>query len=432
MSSVAILALFGVTACTVADYQENIGDVAMTADEFIDSINQFDEKITALRDDQWWRDITTEKAELCVPDDECLAEGSGCNLGVLHLKGEGNRNCKPFLPTSIIDPGIKKDLSGLRIYVKNLQAVVDADTVTKVTNSANAVLECLQPFVDASKDSAEPAEQCVQAVIDADTTDDKVTDIAKSAQECLRSLVVASEDSANAILECLRPFVEASFVDASKDSVKAIQVLLPLFGASDGGASAAQGLLPFGGASSDVGASAAQGLLPFIGASSDGGTSAAQVLLPLVGVTTGSASAVPGGWIVEAIKPFVDLVTWITEQYVRCAKVQALKQATATAQPFIDEMRNFDGKIIDGMEPEDVARSWEEFETMRNIYDESVSKSWKVDEYVEAAEKFDAILSAKKSLTIQLHNLFNAYERLDSELNDACVVVSQDIAPHAR
>jgi hypothetical protein len=85
------------------------------------------------------------------------SESEGCRL---EIRRRGIAEHKQFPPTSVI-PNSKAALAGLRAYVTNLQRIVAADTVNKVTTSANAALGSL---MNIEKAIAEPGVETAGSV----------------------------------------------------------------------------------------------------------------------------------------------------------------------------------------------------------------------------------------------------------------------------
>ena len=133
---IAAIALLTVVACTVADYQKPIGDMATGVNQSIAAIHELDAEITALRDARWRKDIVAGEATLNVLGGTCSAGKSSCELAIRY---RGETEEKSFPPTSVI-PKAEIGLAGLKTYVENLQAIVDADMTSKVAASANAAL----------------------------------------------------------------------------------------------------------------------------------------------------------------------------------------------------------------------------------------------------------------------------------------------------
>lgn len=140
--AIAAVTFLGLAACSVTDYKKPIGDMAGAVDQSIATINKIDQRITAVRDEQWRMDLAKKPntVKLRPVTKTCKLGSDRCRLEIRRTRV---REHKLFPPTSVI-PNAKTALAGLKAYVANLKLIVAADTVNKVTASANAALGSLK------------------------------------------------------------------------------------------------------------------------------------------------------------------------------------------------------------------------------------------------------------------------------------------------
>ena len=103
-------------------------------------------------------------------------------------------------------------------------------------------------------------------------------------------------------------------------------------------------------------------------------------------------------------------------QYVLYTKVEALKRATTVAQPVINDLALFYNDIAKAESTVTLGEAVAEFVVAQEDYDKLAEPNLQqIDEYVAAASRFDAILSAMNAHPLQA--FADAHERLYSELN---------------
>lgn len=149
--------LLAVSACSVADYKQPIDDMAGAVDQSINTINELDQEITAARNTRWKEEIADGKALLVTADDTCALNAKTCSLEIMFKDG----TARPYPATSVI-PTAKAGLAGLKLYVANLKAIVDADTVNQVTTSANAALGSLAEIETTIQEAGGPDAGAIQ------------------------------------------------------------------------------------------------------------------------------------------------------------------------------------------------------------------------------------------------------------------------------
>ena len=153
--AIATFIFLGLSACSVTDYKKPIGDMAAAVDQSIASINKLDQRITAVRNEQWRKDLADKTAGLFPVDDKCSLGSKQCWLEIKHKKNK-KVSTKRFPSTSFI-PKARAGLAGLKAYVANLRSIVEADTVNKVTASANAALGSLKNIETAVEKAGDKA-----------------------------------------------------------------------------------------------------------------------------------------------------------------------------------------------------------------------------------------------------------------------------------
>ena len=150
--AIAAIGLLGLAACSVTDYQKPISDMAAAVDQSIASINKLDQRMTAARNEQWRKDIADETALLVAASGACSLGKPRCLLEILH---KGSSQTSQFPSASVI-PKARAGLTGLNAYVANLRSIVEADTVNKVTASANSALGSLKNIETAIEEAGGP------------------------------------------------------------------------------------------------------------------------------------------------------------------------------------------------------------------------------------------------------------------------------------
>ena len=149
--AIAAVTFLGLAACSVTDYKQPIGDMAAAVDQSIATINKLDQRITAVVDAQWRKDLADPKTARLLPfDDTCSLNDTQCRL---RIRSKGID--KSFPPTSVI-PKARAGLAGLKAYVANLKSIVEANTVAAVTASANAALGSVKKIETAVANAGGP------------------------------------------------------------------------------------------------------------------------------------------------------------------------------------------------------------------------------------------------------------------------------------
>ena len=134
------------SACTVADYRQPVGDLAGAVDQSIATVDALDAKMTAARNEVWREAVIAGEAILIPPDTGCTLGAPGCSL-TIRYREDGTVRTAPFPAQSLL-PKPARALQHLKSYVENLTRIVDADTVGKVAESASATLGSLKNLED--------------------------------------------------------------------------------------------------------------------------------------------------------------------------------------------------------------------------------------------------------------------------------------------
>lgn len=124
--------LLFLTGCSVADYAKPVADLKTGIDASAKVIEAIDREAVKKSNLKWRELISDQKATLSLASGACAHGTSSCSLTVRLLeKGKPNVGFpeKPMVGV----PGLKK-------YVSNLQAIVNAETVSAITTSANAAI----------------------------------------------------------------------------------------------------------------------------------------------------------------------------------------------------------------------------------------------------------------------------------------------------
>lgn len=161
LPALAALALSILAACSVTDYQKPIGDMAAAVDQSVATIDRLDKRITAIRNEQWRNQIAAGDALLLDVEDACSQGAPGCWLEVHYFEkdketGEEIEKAARFPAASMI-PKAQAGLVGLKLYVANLRAMIDADTADKVAASANAALGSLKNIETTIREPGDPS-----------------------------------------------------------------------------------------------------------------------------------------------------------------------------------------------------------------------------------------------------------------------------------
>lgn len=135
--TIITLGIFMLTGCSVADYKNPITELKAAIDISVTTVENIDQEITKAKNAALRSDVSNNKAFLLTPDDTCAKGKTSCSLIVRYL----GPNTKPIdYPVTSMMPSAHVGLSGLKSYVANLKAIVDADTASKVSTSASEAI----------------------------------------------------------------------------------------------------------------------------------------------------------------------------------------------------------------------------------------------------------------------------------------------------
>lgn len=141
---------------TTADYSESVLRLEKAINDSSTSIETIDSDITTRQNKKLKSDVTSKSLLLDAADNECAAGKEKCSLIVLKSEGGVAVKVSAYPLKSSMPKGIQA-LEQVKLYVGRLKSIVDADTASKVTESANATLGSLEEIANqlASEDAQE-------------------------------------------------------------------------------------------------------------------------------------------------------------------------------------------------------------------------------------------------------------------------------------
>lgn len=135
--TVITLGFFMLTGCSIADYRNPIAELKVAIDISVTTVENIDQEITKAKNAALRNDVRDNKAFLLTPEDTCAKGKTTCSLVVRYL----GTNTKPIeFPVTSMMPSAHVGLSGLKSYVANLKAIVEAETASKVSTSASEAI----------------------------------------------------------------------------------------------------------------------------------------------------------------------------------------------------------------------------------------------------------------------------------------------------
>lgn len=151
------------SACSVADFKQPITDLNTAIDDSISTVEEIDREVTQVQNTRWRKQVTEGKAFLLTPADSCASGETSCSLIIRFQGVPGN---KGTFPKRSLMSEAHVGLKGLKKYVANLQAIVDADTASKISTHANAALASaseIEVEIAKAKDQNAEAKEVIKA-----------------------------------------------------------------------------------------------------------------------------------------------------------------------------------------------------------------------------------------------------------------------------
>ena len=132
---------------TTADYSESVLRLEKAINDSATSIEAIDSDITERQNKKLKHGVISKSLLLDAADNECAAGKEKCSLIVLKSEG-GNAVKVSVYPLKSSMPKGLQALEQVKTYVGRLKSIVDADTASKVTASANATLGSLEEIAN--------------------------------------------------------------------------------------------------------------------------------------------------------------------------------------------------------------------------------------------------------------------------------------------
>ena len=139
---IALGAVFVLSACSVAEYAKPVTELKQGIDASTKAVEAIDKDLTKRTNAAWKAKLRSGKALLATSEGktdkgECALGAPACSMAVRNL---GKDQLRIAFPVKSMMKDALVGMAGLRKYVANLKAIVDAKTASEITTHANAAL----------------------------------------------------------------------------------------------------------------------------------------------------------------------------------------------------------------------------------------------------------------------------------------------------
>ncbi|MBT4966609.1 MAG: hypothetical protein HOM79_10340 [Alphaproteobacteria bacterium] len=136
-SAISAATLLILAGCSVADYKAPIIELGTAVNDTASTVHKIDLEITKARNKRWLTLLASGNASLQTANNSCASGTKTCSLVIRFLGKDKGKS--PF-PATAQEKSDLAGLGGLKNYVAGLRAIVDAETASAVTTSANEAL----------------------------------------------------------------------------------------------------------------------------------------------------------------------------------------------------------------------------------------------------------------------------------------------------